>query len=45
MDDKVLGLWTEEEFQDVLAICGVVAVGSFFTTLLLKGATRYFEGD
>ena len=45
MDGKILGLWTEEEFGEVLAICGVMAVGSFFTTLLLKGATKYFKGE
>jgi len=43
MSGKVFGIWTEEEFKDTLAIAGVVAIGTFVTTILYRAISKWLE--
>ena len=39
----IFGIWTEEEFKDVLIMASIVAVGTFFTTIVYRGVSKWLE--
>jgi len=40
---KILGVWTPEAFRNAVIFAAVVAVTSFFVTLLYKYTLAYLE--
>jgi len=43
MSAKVFGIWTEKEFKDTLAFAGIVAIGTFITTILYRAISKWLE--
>ncbi len=40
---KIFGLWTEEEFRDVLILASVVGIVSFTTTIIYRAVSKWLE--
>ncbi len=43
MTDKILGVWTQEEFKDVIVYAVVVAIFSFFGTVFFQWISKYLK--
>jgi len=43
MEERVLGVWTHEEFKDTLIFAAVAAIITFLLTLFYRWVSKYLE--